>query len=371
MLPCKEVSAIQQHFNYILPFPPALSQNTVAEQIMASQEERDRIMEEYMTQGQGDDDDDDDDDDEDEFDPDHEEESDGDEEFEAEEDDEDYVMMKGTLARHDGRLIYKGHILAEAFELKSMQHPLHWSIHHPTKTTAEETSPQRMRTIPMYGNIGKCSTKVDLVITRNETKGDSFKPVAGAKKSDSDDDDDDTILAKPAAKKSGDIDGDDAKMPSEPAAAQKSDIDDAKMSSKPSSRDEKLPATQNGVNASDGAVYSVFGKGTDASGAFEFFGNLNPSDAHHHSIPLLCQKRQVLKKSPAAAAAVAASNQDDDDDDADEEVDYDELIALHQDAGLSVADLRKRYHGGTPDEDQGGTKKPKIQEDESDDEYGF
>jgi hypothetical protein len=121
----------------------------------------------------------------------------------------------------------------------------------------------------------------------------------------------------------------------------------------------------------DGAVYSVFGKGTDASGAFEFFGNLHPSDAHHHSIPLICQKRQVLKKSPVVAAAVAASNEDDDDDDADEEVDYNELIALHQDAGLSVADLRKRYHGGTPDEDQGETKKPKIQEDESDDEYGF
>ena len=49
--------------------------------------------------------------------------------------------------------------------------------------------------------------------------------------------------------------------------------------------------------------------------------------------------------SPAAAAARMGGNRDDDEDDDETEgaVDYDELIALHEDAGLSVDTLRKRY----------------------------
>lgn len=336
---------------------------------MASQEERNRIMAEYMAQVQGNDDDDDDDDDEAEFEPGHDDDDDDDDEdFEDEAD--DYVLMKGTLARHDGRLIYKGHVLADTFELKSKQHPLHWSLHHPTKTNADESSPPRMRTIPMHGMIGKYSAIVDLTITRNDSNGDSvsLKPVGAVKNGDDDDDDDD----------------DNGTMPAKPAAKTSDGHDDGKMPSKPPLKDGKLLSlAADGKKAApmDGTVYSVFGKGTDSSGAFEFFGSLHPSDARHHAIPLECQKRQVLKKpvaTTAEAAAVAAASNDDEDDDNDadeEEVDYDELIALHQDAGLSLADLRKRYHATSSpddDEDQGERKKKKkTQEEESDDEYGF
>ena len=349
---------------------------------MASQEERDRIMAEYMAQVQGNDDDDDDEDDEAEFEPGHDDDDededddggdddddDDDEEFEDEAD--DYVLMKGTLSRHDGQLIYKGHVLADTFELKSRQHPLHWSLHHPTKTSADESSSPRMRTIPMHGMIGKYSATVDLTITRNDSNGDSMssKKLVAAVKHDNDEDKDHDGTTMPAKKPpSQTTNGDD-------------DDDGKKMPSKPPMNDGKLPSSlTDGKKAAptNATVYSVFGKGTDSSGAFEFFGSLHPSDARHHAIPLECQKRQVLKTTiggaVATAAAAAVSNEDndyEDDDDADEEVDYNELIALHQEAGLSLADLRKRYHA-TPDQaDQGERKKPKTHDEESDDEYGF
>ena len=60
--------------------------------------------------------------------------------------------------------------------------------------------------------------------------------------------------------------------------------------------------------------------------------------------------------------------------DADQGVDYDELIALHEDAGMSVADLRKRYAkhpiGHIPPAKR-SKRMPSSDYDEDDDEIGF
>jgi hypothetical protein len=73
----------------------------------------------------------------------------------------------------------------------------------------------------------------------------------------------------------------------------------------------------------------------------------------------------------AARSAVAGYGDDDDDDEdveEDEAIDHNELIALHEDAGLSVDALRKRYRG-EPDT-SGGLKKAKG-DDEDDDDIEF
>ena len=76
------------------------------------------------------------------------------------------------------------------------------------------------------------------------------------------------------------------------------------------------------------------------------------------------------KAAPVVAAAAAAaparkrgrSNRDDDDDDSVEGgggVEYQELIDLHDDAGLSTEELRRRYYGGgNRDDDEEDAKKP-------------
>jgi hypothetical protein len=127
-------------------------------------------------------------------------------------------------------------------------------------------------------------------------------------------------------------------------------------------------------------VFTVYGKGKNNFGAFELLGQLDPSTAEERAVPLECRKRMVSAAPVAAAAAVA---DEDDDDDADEELDYDELMALHEDAGLSVDDLRKRYASGDGgmaagydgvDDVKPAAKKQKMQQEDSDDdedEYGF
>jgi hypothetical protein len=131
----------------------------------------------------------------------------------------------------------------------------------------------------------------------------------------------------------------------------------------------------------------------------EFQGGYYPGNGKR--LPLVCRVRMVASKpasamasagaaagaasKPAAAAAAAHRVDDDDDDededydDADDEVDYEELIALHEDAGLPVDALRKRYHSGaaTVEEEDNGKKKakptPKSGDDDDDDDsdYGF
>jgi hypothetical protein len=120
--------------------------------------------------------------------------------------------------------------------------------------------------------------------------------------------------------------------------------------------------------------YSVYGKQTDAGKgeSLELQGGYSPT-AQGNEINLVCQVRIVSThpQVPAAAATpVAAARVDneveDDDDEADDGVDYDELIALHEDAGLSVEELRRKYR--TAESAESPSKRPKTQEKEQDDD---
>ena len=135
--------------------------------------------------------------------------------------------------------------------------------------------------------------------------------------------------------------------------------------------------------------YSVYGTQIDSHGGdlMEFMGGFFPPTTETEKVGLVCQVRMMAprpssstqKASPVAAAA-AARVQDDDDDDEEEDaqVDYDELIALHEDAGMSVADLKKRFGSkasasSSPDKKRKFDPKPPPPEDDEDDDddYGF
>jgi hypothetical protein len=100
----------------------------------------------------------------------------------------------------------------------------------------------------------------------------------------------------------------------------------------------------------DGKMPSVFylihGREMNGMNRLEFKGGYLPTDGKQ--LKLLTEIRTVSQTQPQPAAAAAAHIDNDDDDDNindidDDGVDCDELIALHEDAGLSVDALRKRY----------------------------
>lgn len=113
--------------------------------------------------------------------------------------------------------------------------------------------------------------------------------------------------------------------------------------------------------------YRVCGRQVDSHGGdlMEFMGGFHPPSNNDDEgrVGLVCQVRMIVsdptkiehKPPPAAAAAAVAAaaaarvDQEDEDEisgdegDADEDVSYNELIALHEDAGMSVADLKRRF----------------------------
>ena len=122
-----------------------------------------------------------------------------------------------------------------------------------------------------------------------------------------------------------------------------------------------------------GIYYRVFGTQVESNGGdlMEFLGGYYPPSTPEEKVGLVCQVRMIpaattpgngTTSSPQAAApqvpmavAAAAARIDDEDDDeyeeADENVDYNEIIALHEDAGMSVDDLKKRYREETEEDD--------------------
>lgn len=163
-----------------------------------------------------------------------------------------------------------------------------------------------------------------------------------------------------------------------------------KASPKPAPKqggDEKSPSKSTTL------VYKVFGHQIETHGGdvLEFMGVFYPPQAKEEQVSLTCQVRMLsapvapaVVASPVAAAASSNSaridREDDDDDDDDEEyeegVDDDELIALHDDARLSVDALQKRYRGskdGSGEVEESGkakrSRKPPPAND--DDDYGF
>jgi hypothetical protein len=136
-------------------------------------------------------------------------------------------------------------------------------------------------------------------------------------------------------------------------------------SSAPKDDDEKAPSV----------YYQVYGRQEGTEGdLIEFRGGYYP-EKNSQEVSLVCQARTIAPVAAAAAAkpaaAAAAPNSEDEADeeeDADDDLDYDELIALRQDADLSVDELRKRYNTNG-DHDEPATKREKIVEEE--DDYGF
>eukprot|EP00543_Licmophora_paradoxa_P015314 CAMPEP_0202462292 /NCGR_PEP_ID=MMETSP1360-20130828/53387_1 /ASSEMBLY_ACC=CAM_ASM_000848 /TAXON_ID=515479 /ORGANISM="Licmophora paradoxa, Strain CCMP2313" /LENGTH=207 /DNA_ID=CAMNT_0049084705 /DNA_START=26 /DNA_END=649 /DNA_ORIENTATION=+ len=153
----------------------------------------------------------------------------------------------------------------------------------------------------------------------------------------------------------------------------------------------KTTGDENGTSSSSKTPYCCYGIMGSGSG-FQFYGEYQPKGHnghadHAHTEPLDC-KFQFVPSDPtpttkataaaaAATAAAAASSYDDDDDveqDVDEDVDFNEVIALHEDAGMSVEQLKKRYRSGESTtgtlKEAPATKKPR-EEESDDDDIGF
>jgi hypothetical protein len=157
--------------------------------------------------------------------------------------------------------------------------------------------------------------------------------------------------------------------------------------------DPKQDQSQHFKNAADNdesekqpsTIFQVYGNEIGNPGhSIEFKGVFSPvSDGKE--VKLLCQVRTTDARPAVEVAAVAAgkNNRDDeDDDDIDEDgVDYNELIALREDASLSVDALRKRYRSqGQQDDHQNGEEngtkksnvgKTKYDDDDDDDDVEF
>ena len=169
------------------------------------------------------------------------------------------------------------------------------------------------------------------------------------------------------------------------------DEEDAKKPAATTAGDvgSSLPAAAAAVHVRH---YQVFGRellDSDKPQAelLELKGSVAISKLFHSDkepVSLVCDARLVSSK-PAAAATTTASpavaaarksdlyhgdNDDDDEDDldadADDEVDYDELIALHEEAGLPVEQLRKRLQQQEDDDNDKKRAKPSAQEEEED-----
>ena len=109
----------------------------------------------------------------------------------------------------------------------------------------------------------------------------------------------------------------------------------------------------------------------------EFMGSFSATG--NDSVPLTCLVRRIPttaasapKASPVAAAAARPEPVDDDDDDVlveeEHQVEVSELIALREEAGLSVEEIRKRYSERTRTAD---TKRSKYEKEEDEDDIGF
>jgi hypothetical protein len=331
-----------------------------------------------------DDDDDEEDEDEDHYDDDDSEDDDDDEaEFVPgaldEDDDDDIVvpLLDGHLfIDKENKLHYQG----PGFHLTAAKPPS-WNL-----LNRLEKPKETMYTVRMEG-----SCDVEIPASGNQTHRNFDITWSASEKQPS----------TPGKSKSNG-EGGVVHVPSPPIAAnvaglkeEDNDGDDEKQNGNHNDHDEgqKLPPI----------YYTVYGQQTMALDSapleiMEFQGGYHPGNGKR--LPLACRVRMVASKpasasasaaaassKPAAAAAASAHRVDDDDeddededyDDADDEVDYEELIALHEDAGLPVDALRKRYHSGAVQEQQDNEKKkakptPKSCEDDDDDDdddYGF
>jgi len=128
--------------------------------------------------------------------------------------------------------------------------------------------------------------------------------------------------------------------------------------------------------------YRVEGKGANEFGSFSIEGSYtlhqeNGSDKKE-GVSLTCRKWYTPvvkpKKRRWGDAEGNGSEEEDDDDEisGDEATDFEEVIGLQDEAGMSIEELRKRYYGGGDDDnDSTVCKKSKLMDDDNDDGCGF
>jgi len=309
---------------------------------------------------------DNDDDEEDDFVPDaDDDEDDEDENNDDGEDDEDALpLLEGSLTLDDDqKLRYQG----SGFRLVSVD-PVPWNLLDASVQPVKETLTLAM--------VGPCD--VVLAAEEGDAAGDNTSSGSGARKATPRQ----LQVTWTAVTDPSNLDGShnsNGAVASKPKAAglKKSDDSDEDDQKKASSSSTKY------------LFYQIYGREIADSGPqqqqqrrLEFRGGYHPATTRSKdggwTVGLLAQVRLFqpaapVVAAPAAAAAAAPADSDDDDnlDDAEEAgVDYNELIALHEDAGLSVeALMRKRYRDGAgpPEEEErpAASKKNKANEGKS------
>ena len=150
-------------------------------------------------------------------------------------------------------------------------------------------------------------------------------------------------------------------------------------------------------NGKDGATkkFLVKGKGCNDFGTFAIDGVFDPSmkstsngdneneeGGSTESYPLTCSKKYGSVEPDTKGVKKRRRGYDseedyDFEDDGDEGADYNELIGLHEEADMSVEELRKRYYGRGTDRNEKESSSKKIKktlpgrDDEDDDGCGF
>ena len=281
------------------------------------------------------DDDDDDDDDEGEFVPGM---DDDDEELEEEE--EVLPHVHGTLkVDTDGSLVYSsdnGMIDLKSLEpLTKEQNP--WEVNK-----ADDTSMSSLIALEMIGKFELEASDKKYVQRRIRVTLTSTTTTANGAASNG-----------KSFKSTGESDEEDGKKP----AASSSD------------KQTTVLYAVHGLEVANGASLQLL----------EFRGTCVVPQNSSDSVELVCDVRWTSAKQvphvSTAAAAVArkrgADDDDDEDDEADDQVDYEELIALHEEAGLPVDQLRKRLAEQQDGGDGAPDKKKGKPADDEDDDYGF
>ena len=313
-------------------------------------------MAEYLASVQRDDeDDDDDDDDEAEFQPgmDDEDDDEDDEDNDEDELDDDasddgsVLVWKGTVTFRDGTLVYSGTTSeGEPFALTSSDAagPLYWDWNCPIAEGNTSNQDRRMRSVTLEGTGAAANVEAILTATQqtnaSETAASARNKGTGGQ-------------------------------------------EDSKLSAKVAPNEELKQSSKTSTTPALGYAFTLYCQGV----GFELYGEIPPGATD--GVALECRYRKVsvapaaAKAAGAAAAAgataakAAAVSDDDDVVDADQGVDYNELIALHEDAGMPVAEVRKRYGRGNRSTSQDTSSKkfktmPTDDEDDEDDEdIGF
>lgn len=304
------------------------------------------------------DDDGDDDEEEGDFYPGMDDDDDLDDDFEDEADlgdDEDDPFLQGHLhCKEDGKIVFDG----ESFLLTSEGAAPSFALYEPTLE----------KPMVFSGTLKGVPLKMEVKIFRHDPSAAidpleqrfldqqaqmqaSSEAAGGRAKAGDDDEDEDDAKKAPASSLSGD---------NMKSAAGSSDI-------------YVFEASQVGIDK-DGTTRKIRGIFRPASKA-----------ATRLFLMAIIQLSQAMTTSSGGGATkpVAASaarkrgrGDDDDGDDGDDDVGYQELIDLHDDAGLSTEELRRRYYGGDAGESK--SKKPKAvavvddeDDDDDDDAYGF